>query len=178
MGCHFLLQGIFLTHGLNLHLLQSRALAGEFLTTSTTWEAIWKKYLWIHILLQLMSTCQRPQEHTCRQMKLGLLLVEAKNTTHVRSHGDVYSFLCLYSTFLSSLLLDMITSHLFCCYIYVISMSHSVLVRYLFSVKLLMSVWEPHEYLKAVRPATSFYLSGKIISFSFSTLKKVILCYR
>ena len=46
---HFLLQGIFLTHGLNLHLLQSRALAGEFLTTSTTWEA------------QLESQLQNPQ---------------------------------------------------------------------------------------------------------------------
>ena len=103
-------------------------------------------------------------------------LLKQRTPPHVRSHGDVYSFLCLYSTFVSSLLLDMITSHLFCCYIYVISMSHSVLVRYLFSVKLLMSVWEPHEYLKAVRPATSIYLSGKIISFSFSTLKKVLLC--
>ena len=38
VGCHFLLQGIFLTQGWNpglLRLLQS----GRFFTTSTTWEA-------------------------------------------------------------------------------------------------------------------------------------------
>ena len=39
VGCHALLQGIFLTQGLNLHLL-STCLGGEFFTTSTTWEAL------------------------------------------------------------------------------------------------------------------------------------------
>ena len=36
MGCHFLLQGIFLTQGS----LMPPALAGRFFTTSTTWEAL------------------------------------------------------------------------------------------------------------------------------------------
>ena len=38
VGCHVLLQGIFLSHRLNPSLM-SPALAGEFLTTSTTLEA-------------------------------------------------------------------------------------------------------------------------------------------
>ena len=38
VGCHALFQGIFLTQGLNPHL--SPALAGEFFTTSATWEAL------------------------------------------------------------------------------------------------------------------------------------------
>ena len=37
VGCHFLLQGIFLTQGLNPS-LASPALAGGFFTTSDTWE--------------------------------------------------------------------------------------------------------------------------------------------
>ena len=40
VGCHFLLQGIYPTQGLNLHLLMSPASAGRFFTTSTTWEAL------------------------------------------------------------------------------------------------------------------------------------------
>ena len=40
VGCHALLQGIFLTHGLNPYCL-SLTLAGGFFTTSTTWEAFW-----------------------------------------------------------------------------------------------------------------------------------------
>ena len=41
VGCHFLLQGIFLTQtqGSNLWSLMPLALAGRFFTTSTTWEA-------------------------------------------------------------------------------------------------------------------------------------------
>ena len=39
MGCHALLQGIFLTQGSNLHLLMTLALAGGFFTASATWEA-------------------------------------------------------------------------------------------------------------------------------------------
>ena len=35
VGCHALLQGIFLTQGLN----RSPALAGRFFTTNATWEA-------------------------------------------------------------------------------------------------------------------------------------------
>ena len=38
VGCHFLLQGIFLTQRRNLCLLHSSTLAGRFFTTSATWE--------------------------------------------------------------------------------------------------------------------------------------------
>ena len=38
VGCHALLQGVFLTQGLNPR-LSSPALAGRFFTTSITWEA-------------------------------------------------------------------------------------------------------------------------------------------
>ena len=45
-GCHFLLQGIFLTQGSNPSLLLSPLLAGGFFTTtSTTWEARWSGLL-------------------------------------------------------------------------------------------------------------------------------------
>ena len=43
VGCHDLLLGIFLTQGLNPHLL-SPALAGGFFTSSTTWEAQQRYY--------------------------------------------------------------------------------------------------------------------------------------
>ena len=39
MGCHFLLQGIFLTQGSNIASVTSPAFAGEFFTASTIWEA-------------------------------------------------------------------------------------------------------------------------------------------
>ena len=39
VGCHALLQGIFLTQGSNLCLFMSPALAGGFFTTDATWEA-------------------------------------------------------------------------------------------------------------------------------------------
>ena len=39
VGCHFLLQGIFLTQGLNLHLSHLPPLPGRFFTTGTPWEA-------------------------------------------------------------------------------------------------------------------------------------------
>ena len=42
MGCRALLQGIFLTQGLNSCLLQLPALASRFFTTSTSWEAQWQ----------------------------------------------------------------------------------------------------------------------------------------
>ena len=45
VGCHALLQGIFPTQGLNLHLM-SPALANAFFTTSSSWEkCIFKLYL-------------------------------------------------------------------------------------------------------------------------------------
>ena len=43
MGCHALLQGFFLTQGLNSCLLMSPALAGRFLTTSATCEALYMR---------------------------------------------------------------------------------------------------------------------------------------
>ena len=39
VGCHFLLQGMFLTQGLKLHLV-SLALPGRFFYHYTTWEAL------------------------------------------------------------------------------------------------------------------------------------------
>ena len=39
-SCHALLQGIFPTQRLNLHLLGLPALAGGFFTTSAIWEAL------------------------------------------------------------------------------------------------------------------------------------------
>ena len=41
LGCHFLLQGIFLTQGSNWSHLGLLPLAGGFFTTSTIWEAHW-----------------------------------------------------------------------------------------------------------------------------------------
>ena len=46
VGCHALLQGIFLTQGSNpclLYLLISAALASGFFTSSTAWEAQWDR---------------------------------------------------------------------------------------------------------------------------------------
>jgi len=40
VGCHFLLQGIFLTQGIEPSFLASPAFAGGVFTTSTTWEAL------------------------------------------------------------------------------------------------------------------------------------------
>ena len=42
VGCHALLQGIFLTQELNWHPLHLLALVGGFFTTSATWEAPFK----------------------------------------------------------------------------------------------------------------------------------------
>ena len=52
VGCHALLQVIFLTQGLNLCLLCLPALASGFFTTSTTWTAqcfLVKLYLWARV---------------------------------------------------------------------------------------------------------------------------------
>ena len=57
MGCHFLLQGIFLTQELNLSLL-SLALAGEFFATSATWVA--KAYLKPSRVLTECKDCATP----------------------------------------------------------------------------------------------------------------------
>jgi hypothetical protein len=46
VDCHALIQGIFLTQGMNPSLL-SPALAGAFFTISTTWEAPDRKYICI-----------------------------------------------------------------------------------------------------------------------------------
>ena len=40
MGCHFLLQGIFLTQGFEPSSLVSPVLAGGFFTTNTNWGAL------------------------------------------------------------------------------------------------------------------------------------------
>jgi len=55
VGCHFPAQGIFPTKGSNMWSLTSPALAGEFFTTSPTWEAWYRKlpeayeFLGIHL---------------------------------------------------------------------------------------------------------------------------------
>jgi len=49
VGCHSLLQRIFLTQRLNLHLFTSPALAGRFFITRATWEAV-------HILPSSLDT--------------------------------------------------------------------------------------------------------------------------
>ena len=41
VGCHALLQGIFLSQGSNVGLLHLPALAGRFFTTGATWEALY-----------------------------------------------------------------------------------------------------------------------------------------
>ena len=53
VDCHALLQGTFLTQGLNLYLI-SPALAGRFFTTRTTWEAQMKKITQNLVMLTLM----------------------------------------------------------------------------------------------------------------------------
>ena len=58
-NCHGLLQGIFLTQGLNPHLL-SPALAGRSFTTSAIWEA----HI-IHILLHVLLHDSSPQDSEC-----------------------------------------------------------------------------------------------------------------
>ena len=55
-GCHFLLQGVFLTQGLYLYLL-SPALAGRFFSTSATWEAHKKCYWNTSICLHMAYGC-------------------------------------------------------------------------------------------------------------------------
>ena len=57
VGCHALLQGIFLTQGLNLRLLYFPALAGRFFITSTTWEAL-ILYMLLLLLLSHFSHVQ------------------------------------------------------------------------------------------------------------------------
>ena len=48
VGCHGLLQGIFLTQGSNLCLLTSPALAGGFFTTTATWGTL--EYKWLSLI--------------------------------------------------------------------------------------------------------------------------------
>ena len=57
VGCCALLQGIFLTQGMNLHL--SPALAGGFFTTSTTWEAM-NIYIYIYFFFFTSSLSAHP----------------------------------------------------------------------------------------------------------------------
>ena len=50
VGCHALLQGIFLTQGSYPHLLWCLpALAGRFFTTSTIWRVLKTRYKWIQV---------------------------------------------------------------------------------------------------------------------------------
>ena len=61
VGCYILLQGIFLTQGLNLHLLHLPALAGGFFAASATWET---QYMQSVMHNPLHSTAP-PQQQPC-----------------------------------------------------------------------------------------------------------------
>ena len=54
VSCHVLLQGIFPTQALNLHLV--RLLAGRFFTTSATWEA--------HVLHSVVQNIKKIKKKT------------------------------------------------------------------------------------------------------------------
>ena len=60
VGFHFLLQGIFLTQGLNLSLASS-ALAGGFLIPSDTWEALLSKQSVIIFFFLIPESLQSPK---------------------------------------------------------------------------------------------------------------------
>ena len=58
VGCHFLLQGVFLIQGLNQRLLRLPALSGGFFTTSATWEArIYVSIKYLFFSFSLTSLC-------------------------------------------------------------------------------------------------------------------------
>ena len=59
VDCHVLLQGIFLTQGLNPTSLTSPALAGGFFTTSATWEACFFKWTCIFPLISFAPRIRR-----------------------------------------------------------------------------------------------------------------------
>ena len=59
IGCHVLLQGIFLTQELKPTFLMSPSLAGGFFTTSATWQARG----WLH-LLSILKTPELRREHS------------------------------------------------------------------------------------------------------------------
>ena len=60
VGCHFLLQGVFLTQGSNPCLLHLPALAGGFFTTSSTWEA--PIHACAHIKKKSVKKCNKTLE--------------------------------------------------------------------------------------------------------------------
>ena len=55
VGCHFLLQGIFLTQGSNPCILHLPALVSRFFITSTTWEAHMHIYLCLYIYTHIYT---------------------------------------------------------------------------------------------------------------------------
>ena len=61
VGCHFLLQGISLTQGLNSCLLHLPALAGEFFTTSATWEEHILPYKYLKNMKQFIEKAFSPE---------------------------------------------------------------------------------------------------------------------
>ena len=83
MGCHALLQGIFLTQGSNTHFFVPPALVGGFFTNSATWEAI---------LSSVKEICQVPSAYPVPCLSASLVAQLIKNPpamqeTWVRSLG-------------------------------------------------------------------------------------------
>ena len=83
VGCHALLQGIFLTQGSNTHFFVPPALVGGFFTNSATWEAV---------LSSVKEICQVPSAYPVPCLSASLVAQLIKNPpamqeTWVRSLG-------------------------------------------------------------------------------------------
>ena len=81
VGCHALLQGIFLTQGSKLRLSCLPALAGRVFTISATWEAhllCGQSTNWIIIILQRVSCRSESSEPHIRLPSLGVCFQEAE----------------------------------------------------------------------------------------------------
>ena len=63
--CHVLLQGIFLTQGLNPHHFMFPALAGRFFTTSATWEA----YIYVYTFRTQMKKASESLTYQIKKKK-------------------------------------------------------------------------------------------------------------
>ena len=68
VGCHFLLQGIFLTQGSNSHLFESPALADGFCTTNATWKAsfLLSQYSYANFLMSSLAFVGESKRTTLR----------------------------------------------------------------------------------------------------------------
>ena len=90
VDCHALIQGIFLTQGLNT-LLLFHALAGRFFTTSTPWEAGIYTYMHTHTHIH---THMHAHIHTHTHMHI-------HNHTHTYMHTHT-TYICILGMILNS----------------------------------------------------------------------------